>query len=280
MKDIRGVRVPAPQASPDDDAEAKAPKRKLEAFDALAEPAAAASATLQNLRVRQSYLSADAAQSFSVSGGVVSGTGTANEKHFALLYEALLESPGEPRESVDDPKTKWELVSALGVVLEISVRSLSAEVKFDVFTVAAAVQLGLAEAQFKATVFPSNVPELSSLVLPNGDLTMESYERLMEGIAKVKNALNTPGLQPVPYLRPARVEEPDGGIKLSKTVAFAVQQIADSQFIETALKNAREKRLDTTIVELVYRSMWPGVVAHEDPPDEVIEAAEQWIKEI
>jgi hypothetical protein len=247
---------------------------------AAAMAAAAPAPPLRHLRVRQTYFSAEAAEELSIGAGAFNGNLSANQKEFALLYEALLESDATPRTSPDDPKAKWESVHALGVVLEISVRSLDAKLKLDVFTVAAAVQLGLAEAHFKTTVLPSTVPALADVVLPGGDLTMDSYTQLMDGIAAVKNALGDPALVPEPYLRPARIDDPQDDLQLSRTLAFAVRQIAKSKYLETALEDAGDRKLDPTLVELVYRALWPDVRVDLAPPEEVVAEAKSWLAEV
>ena len=239
---------------------------------AAAEPTPA----LRNLRVQQAYFSAEAAEVFSVGAGAFEGRGEGEQQEFALLYEALLESEATPRESPDRPEAKWEAVSAIGVVLEVSVRSHDPSVKLDVFSVAAAAQLGLAEAHFKTTVLPSSVPALADVVPRAGDLDLESYARLMDGIAAVKDALGNPNLIPEPYLRPARLEDPQGDLELGRTLAFAVRQIAEHNPLQAALERAREKSLDPTVVELVYRALWPDLRVDLAPPEEVVAEAKSW----
>jgi hypothetical protein len=238
---------------------------------------AAANPQLTHFRVRQAYFSKEAAEKFSVGAGVISGGGSASQQSFALLYEALVETEATPVQLGD---AQWEQAGAIGVVLQVSVVQLDAEVHFDIFSVAAAVQLGFARAQYAATVFPSSAAALQNLLPPSGDLNLDNFDKLLAGIDAVKNAMGAPGAALVPqlYARPAKMlTSIPTDQQLARTIAFAVRQISKSKYVETALQSATDKGLDPTIVRLVYEAFWPAVQEHQDPPNTVLTAARVWI---
>jgi hypothetical protein len=244
----------------------------------LATPKAIASVPqLTNLHVSQNYFTRDLAGKFSVGSVWGSASGSAANNQFAIRYEALLESDGELAAPVGD--AVFETVYAIGVILDISVETTTSEVRFDAFSVSAAVQLGMASAKYSTTIFPTDAKILAGLLPQDGVFDPDNYDKLIAGIAAVKLAIGkNPSLIPQPNFRPSRIlPSVESDLGVAQCVTFAVQYLSRQKQVQTATNDATNNNLDATLVRLVYAAFWPDLQDNQDPPDDVVKKAASWI---
>jgi len=179
--------------------------------DAAAELAAlgapVVSADLDRIRVRQDYMSADIAAKFAIGFGLGSGSGELTSRAFALTYEAMIESAAKPQ--ILDQEI-WDEVYAIGVRVQIVVRESKSNVRLDAFSVAAAVQLGLAKADFETQIFPADAAALAQLVPASGTFNMGTFDDILTGIGRGKE-------------RPGRRRTGFGASALPSTSGVALQ---------------------------------------------------------
>jgi hypothetical protein len=89
---------------------------------------------------------------------------------------------------------------------------------------------------------------------------------------------STPGLAPQVYFRPARILPGiQSDLAVAQTIAFAVRCLSRGEQVKDAMNDATNNGLDSTLVDLVYRSFWPDVQDGQDPPDSAIKAAAAWL---
>lgn len=232
---------------------------------------------LDRVHVSQDYLSADVAAKFSIGFGAGSGGASNQTRAFLLVYEAMIESAATPRLL---NQAIWDEVQAIGVYIQIKVTESKTVVKFDAFSVAAAVQLGLAKAEFQTQVLPSDAAALQHLLPPSGIFNMESFDQILVGIGKVKDALadSAAALVPQRYYRPrGLLSELEADLAAAQTIAFGMRELAKSKYVETAVEDATDRQLDPTLIRLVYEARWPAVQPHVDPDDQTIEDARAWL---
>jgi hypothetical protein len=237
----------------------------------------AAPVGLRSLRVSQQYYSAEIAAKLSIGAGFGSGSADSKYSYFAIRYEALLETVAEPIRVGD---TELEKVGAIGVILDLTVQQSNSSVKLDIFSVAAAVQLGFAKAQYSTKVLPANNGALRAMVPEGGSFDVGNYETVISGVNSAKDALAAiaSSLTPETYHRPSRILPTlQKELQFAQNVTFAIRYMAKGRTAATAAEDAVDKGLDGVVVRLVYEAYWPDLKDQDEPPREVISQARTWL---
>jgi hypothetical protein len=263
----------APAAATPDAAPAAPPPGDVHilAFsDALAPQAAS---PLTRFSVRQEYLSLKTQAALNV-GDLGGNTSSANR--FKLIYEAMLEGQAQV---VRIERAVWERVSAVGVKLEIDVEVINSSFKADIYSVAAAVELGFARATFSTTIFPADSGALRELVPESGQFNIEQYDKILAGIAKAKEALaSNPDLKPQPYYRPSHfVFSAKDELDDAAAVVFAVVKLVQNEKLDDAIEEATKAGVDPIIVHDTYEWFWPAMKPDQKPPRDVRSTAGKWL---
>lgn len=227
---------------------------------------------LTHFRVRQEMLSLKA----QVDLNVLSNTSSTSVDRFKITYEAVMETGAEV---IRIDRAVWEKVYAVGVLLELDVLRFDSKVKTDIFSVAAAVELGMCKASFTTTVFPADSAVLQELVPKNGDFNIEAYDKILEGIGKAKEALAT-----LPDLRPQVVHRPstlvfNAADELAEAagVCFAAVNLVQNNSYNEAMQEAAKRSLDPAVVHEAYRHFWNDMAEDKKPPKSVRDAAGKWL---
>src|SRR5579871_9417 len=228
---------------------------------------------LTRFRVRQEMLSLQSQVSLNIASAA--STNESGDR-FKLIYEAVMEGPPEIMR-ID--RAVWETVNAVGVRLELDVVRFDSKVKADIYSVAAAVELGMAKAAFTTTVFPAESSVLQALIPSGGSFDIEAYGKILDGVAQAKAALaSTPDLHPQLIHRPsALVFSAEDELKEAQAVCFAaVYLVQDHSFAET-MQEASKRGLDQEVVHQTYLHFWPDLKETDKPPKAVRSAAGKWL---
>ena len=234
---------------------------------------------LHNLRVSQRCYSRDIAARFSVGGPWGAGSGGGKQRDFAIRYEALFESNAEPLDPMGDTGEIFEKVYAIGVTIDISVTTAESEVHFDIFSVSAAVQLQMAEASYRTSVYCTDSEVLRKLLPDDGSLNNENCDKIIAGISAAKIAIGSnSNLQPQVYYRPRKIAAScESELGIAQCVAFAMRYLSIGKKVNTAIEDAVKVGLDGTLVRLVYGYCWPDVKDDVLPPTDVKSMAARWL---
>ncbi len=230
-------------------------------------------AQLTRFRVRQEMLSMQSQVDLSLAS--TASTSDSGD-HFKLVYEAVME--GTPKVMRID-RAVWETVNAVGVRLELDVQRFDSKVKADIYSVAAAVELGMAKASFTTTVFPAESSVLQALIPSGGTFDIEAYSKILDGVAQAKAALaSTPNLHPQLVHRPsALVFNADDELKQAQAVCFAAVSLVQNNSFTDAAQQAAGRGFDQEVLHQSYLHFWPDLKETDKPPKSVRDAAGKWL---
>ena len=230
-------------------------------------------ADLKRFHVSQQYFSLKSQVDLNIGSY---GSGGSSLNRCKLVYECMIES--EP-EQVRIDRAVWERVAAVGVRVEVDVEIVQSKFKADIFSVAAAVEMGYARASFSTMIFPAEAAALKAMIPDSGPFNIEQYDKILEGVARAKEELSKlQEVKPQLYHRPSHfVFTGKEELAEAQSAVYAAVRLVQVTRLADAVHDGIKAGFDENIIREAYRFFWPEVTDDAKPPAGVRTAAGKWL---
>jgi hypothetical protein len=241
----------------------------------LETPATPEASAFTSFRVSQDFFTGESA--FTSQIGRFSDASAAS-KGAVVVYEAMMLTDQEETRSIEG--VLWSVRYGAGIRLEITVKEIKSDMKFDAYAIALNASINNAQAEYEVKLIGIDAERLKGVSIPGiGEFNYDSYEKLMVTVDAVKQYMVSEGAQLTPSLSHVRVGKAPGAVDLreSQSVIFGVQQVARGSSLADALVDAQEQQLNPNVVRAVYLELASGGSEQDSPDKEARRRAETWL---
>jgi hypothetical protein len=239
---------------------------------ASASPAAA----FTSFRVSQDFFTGE--QAFTSSVGKFSDASSAS-KGAVVVYEAMMLTDQEETRIIEG--VRWSVRYGAGIRLEITVKEIKANMRFDAYAIALNASINNTQAEYEVKLIGLDAERLKGVSIPGiGEFNYDSYEKLIATVEAVRQYMVSDGAQMTPSLSHVRVGKAPGAVDLreAQSVIFGVQKVARGTELQSALADAQERQLSANVIRAVYQEL-AGMGSEQDGPDkEARRRAESWLE--
>jgi hypothetical protein len=250
-------------------------KTTATAAGTLEAPAATQASPFTSFRVSQEFFTGESA--FTSQIGRFSDASSA-ARGAVVVYEAMMLTDQEDTRDIEG--VLWSVRYGAGIRLEITVKDIKSDMKFDVYSVALNASIKNTQAEYEVKLIGIDAERLQGVSIPGiGDFNYESYEKLIATVDAVKQYMVSDGAQLTPSLSHVRVGRAPGSVDLreAQSVIFGVQRVARGTSLVDALVEAQEHHLNANVIRAVYLELAGGGSEQEDPDKEARRRAETWL---
>jgi len=250
-------------------------KNTATAAGTLEAPAATQASPFTSFRVSQEFFTGESA--FTSQIGRFSDASSA-ARGAVVVYEAMMLTDQEDTRDIEG--VLWSVRYGAGIRLEITVKDIKSDMKFDVYSVALNASIKNTQAEYEVKLIGIDAERLQGVSIPGiGDFNYESYEKLIATVDAVKQYMVSDGAQLTPSLSHVRVGRAPGSVDLreAQSVIFGVQRVARGTSLVDALVEAQEHHLNANVIRAVYLELAGGGSEQEDPDKEARRRAETWL---
>ena len=250
-------------------------KNTSTASAALEAPAATQASPFTSFRVSQEFFTGESA--FTSQIGRFSDASSAS-KGAVVVYEAMMLTDQEETRNIEG--VLWSVRYGAGIRLEITVKEIKSEMKFDAYSVALNASINNTQAEYEVKLIGIDADRLKGVSIPGiGEFNYESYEKLMVTVDAVKQYMVSEGAQLTPSLSHVRVGKAPGAVDLreAQSVIFGVQRVARGTALASALVDAQEQQLNANVIRAVYLELAGGSSDQAEPDKEARRRAETWL---
>lgn len=242
---------------------------------ALEASAAPEASPFTSFRVSQDFFTGESA--FTSQIGRFSDASSAS-KGVVVVYEAMMLTDQEETRSIEG--VLWSVRYGAGIRLEITVKEIKSDMKFDAYAVALNASINNTQAEYEVKLIGIDAERLKNVSIPGiGEFNYESYEKLMVTVDAVKQYMVSDGARLTPSLSHVRVGKAPGAVDLreAQSVIFGVQRVARGTSLVNALVEAQEQQLNPNVIRAVYLELASGGSEQDGPDKEARRRAETWL---
>jgi hypothetical protein len=243
--------------------------------DATPGPVALQGAAFTSFRVSQDFFTGESA--FTSQIGKFSDASAAS-KGAVVVYEAMMLTDQEHTRNIEG--VLWSVRYGAGIRLEITVKEIKSEMKFDAKAVALNASINNTQAEYEVKLIGIDAEKLKNVSIPGiGEFNYDSYEKLLTTVDAVRQYMVSEGAQLTPSLSHVRVGRAPGSVELreAQSVIFAVQKLARGMSLLDAISDAQDKQLSANVVRAVYLELASNTTEQESPDKEARRRAETWL---
>jgi hypothetical protein len=209
-------------------------------------------------------------------GGIEAQFGTTTFVHDSIIYRL---SRGAIQGGSNLVKGTWW---GYGIRVKIVIKNVQFGVKAGWSGIAAAVQLGYADAEFEIESIGITDSALFGLLPEPTDLNVSTFDEILDVGNKFRAAAHTADPTGVIY-KPLRILVEPSMIGVDpladdRHLIFTYQKISERTRLKDARENARELNLNPDVVSKMYKDVFQISDLNEKPSGDNKEIAKNWLK--